>query len=191
MPPVPSLPRQLACRERGLLVAMVAICWLGTWPFLGSLLPDVVQILRSTGWAHLSLLESLHSFFSLLWEWTYKTQCGLALPPTPYPPVLLRGARWFPAPNLSSYWEATCDLRQLSKSPRETECLVLPSQGADRPWPSGSLSTTLGVHSGFWPSVHRSMLGHQPPSVASTSLPPQLRRGCKQTLYFSVSPLET
>lgn len=48
--------------------------WLGTQPFLGSLLPDMVQIIRYNDWAH------LHSF-SLLSEWTYKTQCDPALAP--------------------------------------------------------------------------------------------------------------
>lgn len=51
--------------------------WLGTQPFLGSLLPDMVQIIRYSDWAH------LHSF-SLPSEWTYKTQCDPALaPPRP------------------------------------------------------------------------------------------------------------
>lgn len=127
--PAPSLLRQLACREEGLLVALVT-SWLGnpallrvSFPWYGTVKTNI----RYTDWTHLSLLETLHGSPLLLGQM-----------PEPEPtspcvawhcsPLLLRGARWFPAPNLSSYWEATCDLRQLSVSPRETKCLVLPSQ---------------------------------------------------------------
>lgn len=128
-PPAPSLPRQLACREEGLLVALVT-SWLGNPALLGvpfSWYGTVKTNIRYTDWTHLSLPETLHGSPLLLGQ-----------TPEPEPtsscvawhclPLLLRWARWFPAPNLSSYCEATCDLRQLSVSPRETECLVLPSQ---------------------------------------------------------------
>lgn len=79
-------------------MAMVT-SWLGTQPFLGSRLPDMVQIIRHTDWAHLSLPETLHSFFPLLLDLQDSVWPGT----DPHPPLFLRGARWFPAPNLSSY----------------------------------------------------------------------------------------